>query len=921
MIQYGFEHLVLLGSAGYQRAELPLDASVSLIAPNNTGKTSLINALQFLLIIDQRAMDFGAHDREKSRRFYFPNNSSYILLQACLPQTGTVVLGCVGKGVSHDYQYFAYKGELELDDYRLEDGNLVAEPQLVSHLASCQRLVTIYKHPSEFRDALYGSRKKRSDSEPDFTLFHLEHQSDADAYRRVLTQTLRLDKLTSGHVKKYLLEIFKRDLTDAAIDFKQEWEKAFSEVNSERAQYQAALEQAKRIEELAERVETRLAIRGKIVAWRPKIEEGLQQWQTYYQRRLEELADNVRQHKEEQGQQQSRDRELTLADNAKKQERNVLAGQDEQQNALGRRFTLYSGRGQLETQLTSLQVLLEKQITLLGQAKGRSVKAIKLDLEQRQAGCQSLREQKKTLADNLYRRLSSQLSEPELSRLNRVLQSGVMGLGPQSFDLDVSRLQKQLAQSPADALELAGLRVSLAGLSPQFQQMSEVELDERIRDTEREIASLLEQLQVAEKWDEAEAYKQQLEQDKKQLEQELAEFDTWQKLLAQSDERTAQIAVLNADLDLLKAQLDASVERGEQLQNKINALTQEQDKLAWRHTRIEAERSRREDLGPMFSNLKDRPHHPWLGEPEWTLDHLDERLQNYQADCRQLQELHRTLQLGLQSLHAGGLTKFQFSEGDDVEWAKILDFHRILPKEKEALEKRARSAVISVVACLKQLKQGLEAFKGRMRDFNRLISQRQLSDLKVFKIEARDDIELVKAIDTLLSTAAQVDSGESFDLFNQQSILDNDDVERAKKYLFDVGNRQQGLRVEDLFGLEFVIGKQDMSEESFEDIDSAASHGTVLMAKLVTGLAMLYLMQHKAKKIRTVCYLDEALALDSRNQKSLIDIAEQFGFALICASPAPLATARYCVPIHHRNGKNHINRQSWQILLPRGLNS
>ncbi|WP_156994527.1 hypothetical protein [Tatumella morbirosei] len=275
----------------------------------------------------------------------------------------------------------------------------------------------------------------------------------------------------------------------------------------------------------------------------------------------------------------------------------------------------------------------------------------------------------------------------------------------------------------------------------------------------------------------------------------------------------------------------------------------------------------------------------------------------------------------MQSLHAAGLTKFQFSEGDDVEWAKILDFHRILPKEKEALEKRARSAVISVVASLKQLKQGLDAFKGRMRDFNRLISQRQLSDLKVFKIEVRDDIELVKAIDTLLSTAAQVDSGESFDLFNQQSVLDNDDLERAKKYLFDVGNNQQGLKIADLFSLEFVIGKPGGPEESFEDIDSAASHGTVLMAKLVTGLAMLYLLQHKAKKIRTVCYLDEALALDSRNQKSLIEIAEQFGFALICASPAPLTTARYCVPIHHRSGKNYINRQSWQVLLPRGGNS
>jgi len=35
---------------------------------------------------------------------------------------------------------------------------------------------------------------------------------------------------------------------------------------------------------------------------------------------------------------------------------------------------------------------------------------------------------------------------------------------------------------------------------------------------------------------------------------------------------------------------------------------------------------------------------------------------------------------------------------------------------------------------------------------------------------------------------------------------------------------------------------------------------------------------------------------------------------LIFASPAPLTTARYCVPILNRDGKNHISRQSWQIL-------
>ncbi|MGM0634060.1 MAG: hypothetical protein ACQETO_12930, partial [Pseudomonadota bacterium] len=127
---------------------------------------------------------------------------------------------------------------------------------------------------------------------------------------------------------------------------------------------------------------------------------------------------------------------------------------------------------------------------------------------------------------------------------------------------------------------------------------------------------------------------------------------------------------------------------------------------------------------------------------------------------------------------------------------------------------------------------------------------------------------------------------------------------------------RQGLKVADLFRLVFVVGKVDQPAEEFDDIDSAASNGTVLMAKLVTGLAMLHLMQDKRHPVRTLCYLDEALSLDAHNQRSLIETASDFGFALIFASPAPLTTARYCVPILNRDGRNHISRKSWQILEP-----
>ncbi|MGL4958232.1 MAG: hypothetical protein ACRC49_04400, partial [Plesiomonas sp.] len=59
---------------------------------------------------------------------------------------------------------------------------------------------------------------------------------------------------------------------------------------------------------------------------------------------------------------------------------------------------------------------------------------------------------------------------------------------------------------------------------------------------------------------------------------------------------------------------------------------------------------------------------------------------------------------------------------------------------------------------------------------------------------------------------------------------------------------------------------------------------------------------------------DEALALDNKNQKSLIEAAHDFGFALIFASPAPLSTVRYCVPIQQHQGYNIISTQNWQTL-------
>lgn len=53
---------------------------------------------------------------------------------------------------------------------------------------------------------------------------------------------------------------------------------------------------------------------------------------------------------------------------------------------------------------------------------------------------------------------------------------------------------------------------------------------------------------------------------------------------------------------------------------------------------------------------------------------------------------------------------------------------------------------------------------------------------------------------------------------------------RAKALLIEEGNARHGLRVADLFRLRFWVGKAEQAPEAFDDIDSAASNGTVLMA-------------------------------------------------------------------------------------------
>lgn len=919
MMDYGFQRLVLLNSAGYQRAELPLDAAVSLVAPNNTGKTSLINALQFLLIIDRRRMDFGAYDVERSRRFYFPNDSAYILLEVLLPDSGTVVLGCVGKGVSHDYEYFAYQGPLELDDYRLDDGRLVNQPQLLAHLTSRGRLAHRY-NGNEFAAMVYGSGRRRRDEPGDFTIFRLELAGHAEVFQRVLTRTLRLDKLRSQEVKDYLLKIFRRDLPDAGIDFKQEWDKAFAEVNADRTQYLAALNQRERIEQLERLHEERLTLRGKSGFYRPRIDQALRDWQNHYQRQSAALqAEREALVQAEERLLQERDEWVRGRENTKRcaEELQAVA---QRQAGLERRFMM-RGRDQLRQVEAAAKLRYERQVTLVGQVRGRDPDSIRGEIFQVRQDLDRTDRELASLTGNLYQHLQRELGETQLAAVNRLFAKEVMIQGEGRFKVDGALLRPTLEHWLRDPeyVELPGLRLRLADLPAQHQQRSAQEIQAARAELEQRLARLEEQLEAAEALREAEALKLKLEGEYRQAQRDLEDFEQLVTLQAGAEERSHHQEDCRMTLLQLDERLAGAQDAVRDLRERLQEAVRRREALDEQHREICDSRERRNDRDPLFTYLDDLPQHPWLGTVELSLEQLAGHLREYQKDCSRLLRIEEEVRSLRGEIRAGGLTKYQDAEDPDAEIRRMIDFARQLPQEFEAIERKARTAVVTVTACLRQLRSGLDTFKGKMRQFNQLIGRRRLSDLAVFKIEPEDERELVEAIDALINTAQEMDSGQTFELFNHGSVLDDETLNRAKTLLIREGEARGGLAVEHLFRLSFIVGKDGQKPESFADIDGAASNGTVLMAKLVTGLALLHQMQDKRHQVRAACYLDEALALDGPNQKSLIDTAAEFGFALIFASPAPLATARYCVPISRHNGHNQISRKSWQILEPKEL--
>lgn len=917
--EYGLRKLVLINSANYEIAEIPLDDAVSIVGPNNSGKTSLINALQFLLIRDKQQMDFGAHDRNSSLKFYFPYPSSYILLEMQL-KSGVVVVGCVGKGFSNEYQYFSYEGSLHIEDYKDVDGSIIEEAFLQEKMREKGISINKYPRSTEFFNNLYGKTDLAS-SDLDIRLFSVA-ASLRDVFQKVLIKTLHLDKLDSADIKRFLLQInavnYSKEASSRGFDFKREWNEAFQSVEEDKAQYKACKDSMSSINDLERRYNRIRELRGKIGTMRPLINEGLSRWEEYKNsedNRLEKDLARVQAEIAEYG-----DKHDQIIRDNEDVNRNLseIESKNNRYESLKSRFVLNIDEDVLKQNLSSLNDQVAAKQTLLNSTRQENVRFISKRIKELEEGInQCLRELES--GEKLFKRqVQSLLNSEEKDILynlvnQRLLSFSVDELGDVRSFVET---YKAWLNSQGDVLEFNGLTLNRREILAMghYEEKSPEEIQEEINLSKDELEKYKERRRAIEEREKVKNELSVLIERRDSAQKELNDYNEFVELRLSEAERNSEKIKLSKSLQENLSNLEKFDEEKGKSQSKEREIIGEIKDLNDRNSEISLLRNKRRDV-ENYTEVLEQVYLPYVFDGN-VMEELPELLKNQVDDCNELDSVSSSKNRILRDLEHRGFTKFIGIEQEDEMTERILDYAHTLPKEEAAIQHNLHVAITRVGNILIELVNQYKTFEDDLTKFNVLITKRRVSDLKKLSIEInpRDILDAVKII-----ARHSTDSADSMSLFSpdaKEGYAGNPEVDKAKEKLFRFCDNNDKLRLENLFDLSIKVQKEGELEQNLSDLNAIGSNGTVLMAKLIFGLALLHWMTDKKNATTSICYLDEAASIDEENQKKLIAAAREFGFVLLFASPTAQTTVRYCIRIEKRNNRNVVTDKQRITLDP-----
>lgn len=915
---YGLSKLALLNTAGYAKCVIPLDKSSSICAPNNTGKSSVINALQFPLINDLRLTEWDGHDLDETRKFYFSSDQSYILLEADLPN-GPVVIGVAGLGkiAGYAHQFFCYPGKLNLEHYT-QGKTIVKFTKLFNHLKE-QGFNPIELKAQELNALLTGGATP-FDGDINLKMIPLNNVQDSAIYKEIFRRILNLHKLGASDVKRFMLRVFERHMSNSRVDFYEVWRRSFDKVNRAKRELKALESMQEPIAALESMLENQTVLKGKLAAYAPKIDQALIDFETYQQEQLTELniaLEDIEHEKHEFEQKQ----QLYI-----QQSRDIERKQTQIEQwfldyrALKSEFELVN-KATLKVSLTQLKQDYESLSHSLSSAQGQSLHTLDYRISETQKQIKSLKLQLKNLEFNLFTRMREDLSLKEVEEISRILNPDILSFATTSNgDVEITDedafgefLEQLSANVKGGVLTLPGATIKLKKLGPVQMQTGEnkEQLTAQLAALENSLKEFKQQREVAANVAEKQKEKDALYDELMASEEALKRFEQFEVMQQSVDAQTLLKEQLNAEREQVDDYLQDIQKNSGSISDRRSIIKSKKDLLARQADRLRQVKSERIDHTLDFYSGKVTPY---MIEITIDFDNLSDLIHHFNKDCQELRNFDINVSNTYLHIYNAGITKFDNENDEFTKYEKLISAFHNIDNERDAVERQGRVALTEVAATIKGLREDLDRLRREMNSFNKGISQHRISNLQAFKINVIPRKMLVDSINTIISTSNQFEQGDTLDLLSQEAYSESA-VNEAKDHLIKLASEKAGLTLTDLFDIRFEVVNRAGETEHFEKIDSAGSNGTRITIKLLCGMLFIrYLLSDQEQNLyRIPIYIDEAADIDPQNQKAIIETALSFGFVPIFASVKPQVSCDYIVPIRtvKDGAQNWVDEKDW----------
>jgi len=890
---YGVRRLVVINSGSYRFADVSLEGPIHLVAPNNRGKSTLVNALQFLYIDDFRHMRFPKSP-EETRDHYFGNSVSYLVFE-CATATGPQSLLVVGRGKMNSsvFSRFVFAGGYQPQDFQDDEGRVVPFDVLRTRLAD-RSLIEV--RPAELWEVL-GTPTRRAHPERNghpiarLGLLPIKTKEDYRSFRETYVRLLSLSDANAAELRRLLISCHATHVSEVKLDVAAEYKEEFD--RADRSDNRLAFLKAAQAliddgERLRAEVESHAALlrtaapttvteaarlRGLLVAANRELEKQAGEFAAD-QRALADERSTL-------------DRAMGSTEREHEQVATALADLD----ALHARWSACTPQ-MLQAIRDNADALLERIARMrddLRQAGEFNLAALRRSAEalQRDANVQE-----RSLA-NWERRVSAWLlaqglTPDELVAVFRLVNPSLLHLLV-GEDVEVTDGAAIVGRLRAIAGGVAGDTYSDSDVSIHLTRVGAPAADD-LRDPEtarhslavarRQLEEALQGLKVAEDVGRARLELKKHEDDYARAQTRLADHDQYLARWESRPDLQSQLDALKKKLGEANAALGELASRNQLLNVKALKVTNDrvtvEDLSRKLENAIQKVQLALDSAQIVFDNatsdveVTQAPPLEQLRQLAGTcIQRVDEVAARVQA-VRLLRVKLKGVQTQIVAIseeHPG--QRVYFSD-EDAEWGDLIDGRHAVAELEQTTSQNWETLFTTITAKLDGLVQGVRAISAAAGRINTAMKRHRVSNLR----EVQLNVERQHDACDLLESLTRPDG-----LFTDPEALG-----RAKDQLRRWIKDGKVIQLDDLFAVRIRVQGTDGTWTDARSLDDIGSTGTRMTAK-----AMIFIQLVRAvvndERFRLHFYLDETGQLDDYNLHAITQMASERGIVPITAEP------------------------------------